>query len=95
MRPTLSVLSDVQIKNILDEAKRLMAEVGMEIRGPEMKQRLQDHGLKTDESGKRILFPVDVVEKAIADAPSSFTLFNRDGDPDTEIGGNNVHYVPG
>jgi hypothetical protein len=44
MRPTLSVLSDVQIKNILDEAKRLMAEVGMEIRGPEMKRRLQDRG---------------------------------------------------
>ena len=95
MRPTLSVLSDVQIKNILDEAKRLMAEVGMEIRGPEMKRRLQDRGLKTDKSGKRILFPADVVEKAIADAPSSFTLFNRDGDPYTEIGGNNVHYVPG
>jgi trimethylamine--corrinoid protein Co-methyltransferase len=95
MRPTLSLLSDVQIKNILDEAKRLMAEVGMEIRGPEMKRRLQDRGLKTDKSGKRILFPADVVEKAIADAPSSFTLFNRDGDPYTEIGGNNVHYVPG
>jgi len=95
MRPTLSVLSDVQIKNILDEAKRLLAEVGMEIRGPEMKRRLQDHGLKTDKSGKRILFPADVVEKAVADAPSSFTLFNRDGDPYTEIGGNNVHYVPG
>ena len=95
MRPTLSVLSDVQIKNILDEAKRLLAEVGMEIRGPEMKRRLQDHGLKTDKSGKRILFPADVVEKAVADAPSSFTLFNRDGDPYTEIGGNNVLYVPG
>jgi len=95
MRPTLSVLSDVHINNILDEAKRLMAEVGMEIRGPEMKQRLQDHGLKTDESGKRILFPADIVERAIADAPSSFTLFNRDGDAYTEIGGNNVHYVPG
>ncbi len=95
MRPTLSVLSDEQIKSILDEAKRLMAEVGMEIRGKSMKQRMLDSGLKTDKSGKRILFPVDVVDKAIADAPSSFTLFNRDGNPYTEIGGNNVHYVPG
>jgi len=95
MRPTLNVLRDDQIKNILNEAKRLMAEVGMEIRGPKLKQRLQDHGLKTDASGKRILFPVDVIEKAIADAPSSFTLFNRDGDAYTDIGGYNVHYVPG
>ena len=95
MRPTLNVLSDVQIAKILTEAKRIMAETGMEIRGQELKQRLQDHGLKTDASGKRILFPEDVVDKAIADAPPSFTLFDRDGNPYTEIGGYNVHYVPG
>jgi trimethylamine--corrinoid protein Co-methyltransferase len=95
MRPTLNVLSDEQITRILDEAKRLMAEVGMEIRGETLKKRLLDHGLQTDASGKRILFPADVVEKAVEDAPSSFTLHNRDGDPYTEIGGNNVHYVPG
>jgi trimethylamine--corrinoid protein Co-methyltransferase len=95
MRPTLNVLSDEQIRKILGEAKRLMAEVGMEIRGAGMKQRLLDHGLKPDSTGKRILFPADVVDKAIADAPSSFTLYNRDGEAYTEIGGNNVHYVPG
>lgn len=95
MRPSLNVLSDEQIRDILNEAKRLMAEVGMEIRGPALRQRLQDHGLKTDESGQRIFFPADVVDKAIADAPSSFTLFDRDGNAYTEIGGNNVHYVPG
>ncbi len=95
MRPTLKVLDDERIESILNEAKRLMAEVGMEIRGQNLKKRLQDHGLKTDASGKRILFPADVVEKAIADAPASFTLFDRDGNRYTEIGGNNVHYVPG
>jgi trimethylamine--corrinoid protein Co-methyltransferase len=95
VRPTLNVLSDDLIEKILDNAKRLMAETGMEIRGPEMKKRLLERGLKTDASGKRILFPREVVEKAIADAPSSFTLYTRDGNPYTEIGGYNVHYVPG
>jgi trimethylamine--corrinoid protein Co-methyltransferase len=95
MRPSLNILSDDQIGNILDEAKRIMAETGMEIRGANLKKRLLDHGLKTDDSGKRIMFPADVVEKALANAPSIFTLFNRDGDPYTDIGGNNVHYVPG
>lgn len=95
MRPSLNVLSDDLITRILDEAKRIMAETGMEIRGEGMKQRLLDHGLKTDGTGKRVLFPADVVEKAIADAPKSFTLHDRDGNPYTEIGGNNVHYVPG
>ena len=95
MRPQLRVVSDQQVTSILDEAKRLLSEVGMEIRGEKLLQRLRDHGLKTDASGKRVLFPRDVVEKAIADAPSSFTLFDRDGNAYTEIGGNNVHYVPG
>lgn len=95
MRPTLNVLSQDLITKVLDEAKRLMAETGMEIRGSEMKKRLLDSGLKADASGKRVLFPRDVVDKAIADAPSSFTLYTRDGEPYTEIGGYNVHYVPG
>lgn len=95
MRPTLNILSEEMVEKILDEAKRLMADVGMEIRGPAMKKRLLDHGLKTDSSGKRILFPRDTVERAIESAPSTFTLHTRDGEPYTEIGGNNVHYVPG
>jgi hypothetical protein len=40
MRPQLSVLSDDLIAKILDEAKRIMAETGMEIRGATMRQRL-------------------------------------------------------
>ena len=95
MRPTLTVLSDDLIEKILNEAKRLMAEVGMDIRGRSLRDLLLERGLRTDASGKRVLFPADVVDKAIADAPSAFTLFDRDGNPFTEIGGNNVHFVPG
>ncbi|MBK7729985.1 MAG: trimethylamine methyltransferase family protein [Gammaproteobacteria bacterium] len=95
MRPTLNILGDEMINRILDEAMRIMAEDGMEIRGPGLRQRLLDSGLKTDTSGKRILFPAEVVKRAIASAPKSFTLYTRDGLPHAEIGGNNVHYVPG
>ena len=35
MRPSLNILSDELIARIVDEAKRVLAEVGMEIRGPE------------------------------------------------------------
>ena len=94
MRPTLTTLKPELINRILNEAKRVMAEIGMEIRGSELKQRLLDHGIKTDASGRRFLFPEDVIDKALQDAPGSFSLFNRDGDVYTEIGGNNVHYVP-
>jgi trimethylamine--corrinoid protein Co-methyltransferase len=95
MRPTLNVLSEELIIRILDEAKRILAERGMEIRGEKLRQRLLDNGLKTDNSGERIFFPHDVVESAIESAPESFTLFDRDGKPHAELGGYNVNFVPG
>jgi trimethylamine--corrinoid protein Co-methyltransferase len=95
MRPTIHSLDDDLIHRILEDAKRIMAEVGVQVRGSELNRRLLDHGLQTDSSGERILFPPDVVDKAISDTPKSFTLFDRDGNVHTEIGGNNVHYVPG
>jgi trimethylamine--corrinoid protein Co-methyltransferase len=95
LRPRLDVLGDDLIVRIVDEAKRILAEVGMEVRGPEMRRRLLDHGLPLDASGQRVLFPRDVVERALASAPSSFVLHDRDGQPHADIGGDRVHFVPG
>ena len=95
MRPTLNVISDELIERILADAKRILAEVGIEVRGPQLRERLLDHGLKSDDKGERLLFPPDVVDKALATTPRSFTLYNRQGEPHAELGGNNVHFVPG
>jgi trimethylamine--corrinoid protein Co-methyltransferase len=94
MRPRLQVLEPALIASIVDEAKRLLDEVGMEIRGPEMRRRLLEHGLPTTPDG-RVRFPPDVVDRAIASAPSSFRLFDRDGNEAADIGGDRVHFVPG
>ena len=93
MRPRIQVLDDALIDRILTEAKRILAEVGMEVRGPEMRRRLLEAGLPTDANG-RVLFPRDVVDRAIASAPKSFTLYDRDGRPHAELGGDNVHFTP-
>ena len=93
MRPSLNILAPELVDRIVDEAKRVLAEVGMEIRGPEMRRRLLEAGLPTDAAG-RVLFPRDVVERAIADAPSAFTLYTRDGEPHADLGGDRVHFVP-
>ena len=94
MRPSLNILDDELIGRIVDEAKRVLAEVGFEVRGPEMRRRLVEAGLPQTDAG-RILFPRDVVERAIADAPSSFILYNRDGKAHADLGGDRVHFVPG
>ena len=94
MRPRLQVLEPPLVETIVDEAKRLLAEVGMEIRGPALRSRLLDHGLATTPAG-RVLFPPDVVDRAIASAPRSFVLHDRDGQPHADLGGDRVHFVPG
>ena len=43
----------------------------------------------------RILFPRSVVEAAIRTSPSSFTLFDRAGEPRADLGGDRVHFIPG
>lgn len=94
MRPRIQVLDDGLISRIVDEARHILGEVGMEVRGPELRRRLQAAGLPTDPSGTRILFPPDVVDRAIAAAPRTFTLYDRDGRPHAELGGDRVHFVP-
>jgi trimethylamine--corrinoid protein Co-methyltransferase len=94
MRPSIRVLEDDLIDRILAEAKHILAEVGMEIRGPRMRRRLLDAGLPSDATNTRVLFPPDVVDRAIASAPRSFTLFDRDGRAHAELGGDRVHFVP-
>ncbi len=95
MRPTLKVIPDDLIPKILDEAKRILHEIGVEVRGPGLRQRLLDYGLRQDASSGRVLFPPDVVDQAIASAPRSFTLYDRNGKPHADIGGDRVHFVPG
>lgn len=95
MRPTVKVLADDLIDRIIDEAMRVLASTGMEIRGAEMRRRLLERGLPMDARGERLLFPRDVVERAIASAPASFILFDRDGSRHADLGGDRVHFVPG
>jgi trimethylamine--corrinoid protein Co-methyltransferase len=94
MRPKLQVLEPPLITSIVDEAKRLLDEVGMEVRGKALRERLLANGLPATPEG-RIRFPPQFVEKAIETAPSSFKLFDRDGKERADIGGDRVHFVPG
>jgi len=98
MRPELRVIPDGLIAPIIGEAERILAEIGVEVRGARLRQRLLEHGLRlarTADEAERVLFPPEVVERAIATAPKTFPLYDRDGAPYTELGGNKVHFVPG
>ena len=93
MRPRIQVLDDILVEQILAESRRILAEIGMEVRGTELRRRLLAAGLPVDKDG-RILFPPDVIDQALATAPRSFNLYDRNGNPHAEIGGDHVHFTP-
>ena len=94
MRPTLNYLDKTSIENILIQSKQILSEVGIKVQGAKLRERLLAGGLKMGENG-RLHFPPLVVDQAVASAPKSFTLYNREGMPHAELGGDNVHFVPG
>lgn len=93
MRPRIQVLDNTLIEQIVTESRRILTEVGMEVRGPELRRRLLAAGLPTGRDG-RVLFPPDVVDQALAAAPRTFTLYDRDGNAHVELGGDKVHFTP-
>lgn len=93
MRPRIQVLDDSLLERILGEARHILGEIGMEVRGPDLRRRLLAAGLPTGKDA-RVLFPSDIIDQALATAPRSFTLYDRDGNPHAELGGDAVHFVP-
>jgi trimethylamine--corrinoid protein Co-methyltransferase len=94
MRPTIQLIADELITRILDEARHILATTGIEVRGHPMKKCLLEKGLSLDSSGQRVLFSADVIDRALASAPSSITLYDRNGRPHANLGGDRVHFTP-
>jgi trimethylamine--corrinoid protein Co-methyltransferase len=95
MRPTLRVLDDPLRDRILEEALRLLGEIGIDVQGARLRGRLLDAGLPLDAAGHRVVFPREVVERALASVPRSIVLHDRAGRPHADLGGDRVHFVPG
>ncbi len=94
MRPHLEILETSLIERILDETFSVLESTGILIDSPDGFDRLRELGLPGDESTRRVTFPRATVERAIADAPSAVTLYDRAGERFTELSGDRVHFVP-
>jgi trimethylamine--corrinoid protein Co-methyltransferase len=94
MRPTLTVLEPSLILRIVDEAFLVLENSGVLIEDTHALERLKKVGITVDPETHRVRFPRALVEKALADAPASVNLHDRDGNPAAVVGGDNVNFVP-
>ncbi len=76
---TLSIISDVDRKKILEASFRVLEETGVQIDHQEVFRKLSEAGCRADEEKKRIFFPRKVVEEKLRACPSQVRFADRKG----------------
>ena len=95
IRPKLEFLSPETVNRALDEAYDLLLDPGVQIHYAEALRLLADGGAEVDVSARVARIPRSLAEKAVETAPSSFYLYDLDGEPVVHYGGDDVHFDPG
>jgi len=93
-RPKFRILDDDQIGRIHDAVLTVLDEVGVRVNHPEALDLLAGHGARILEENL-VRIPSDLVDEAIASAPSNLTLFNRNKIPVMELGGRRSYFGTG
>ena len=95
MQPKLSLLNDDLILRIIAEAYQLMIKPGIKVQNAEARQLLAESGAHVDEDTMVVRIPEQIVLKALETVPCEFFLFDYDGNPKVQYGGDAVQFDPG
>lgn len=95
MQPKLSLLTEDLIQRILGEAFQLMLKPGIKVQNAEARELLKSAGATVDEETLVAQIPERLVREALETVPRQFHLYDYDGDPSVQYGGEAVHFDPG
>jgi trimethylamine--corrinoid protein Co-methyltransferase len=95
MQPKLSLLTDDLIQRILDEAFQLMLKPGIKVQNAEARELLRSAGVPVNEETLVATIPEQVVRAALETVPRQFILYDYEGTPQVQYGGEAVHFDPG
>jgi len=93
--PRLRLLDDALVGRILDEARDLLATLGLEVHNPAALELLAAGGASLDGATGRVRLPAALVDGALRTAPRVVRLFDVRGQPTHELGGGDVYFTPG
>ena len=95
MQPKLSLLTEDLIQRILEEAFQLLLRPGIKVQNSEARELLASAGVTIDEETLVAKIPESLVRKALESVPREFYLYDYDGNPKVQYGGDAVHFDPG
>lgn len=86
----LPIIDQEKIDKLHDASLYLLGKVGMKVQGKDVTRLLLDYGCC--EAGDRILFPEEILEKALSAVPREITLYSKNGTPLICLGGKEQQY---
>lgn len=95
MQPKLTLLSDELVKQILDEAFQLLLDPGIKVQSATARELLEEAGGRVDHDNEVAHIPEKLVYQSLESAPHQFYLYDRNGNPKVNYGGDAVHFDPG
>ena len=95
MQPKLSLLDEALIARIVEEAYQLMLKPGIKVQNAEARQLLAEAGAQVDEDTMVVRIPEQIVHKALKTVPRQFQLYDYEGNPKVQYGGDAIHFDPG
>jgi trimethylamine--corrinoid protein Co-methyltransferase len=95
MRPSLQLLDDALIGQIIDEAIIILSQAGIKIENQSLLNILGQHGAASDPVSGTVYFTRDLIDRALSTTPRSFRLYDRPGNPTHHFADRKVHFTPG
>jgi len=95
MRPRLKFLNHETIERVVAEAYDLLNDPGVRVHSDRALRLLAEHGADVDFEAQVACIPADLARQAVETAPSSFHLYDADGNPVVHYGGDDVQFDPG
>jgi trimethylamine--corrinoid protein Co-methyltransferase len=90
----LKVLNEDQIQIICKTAMDLLHSTGVVIMEPRARQFFHDNGADVDEENERVKIPSDMVDEALNDVPSKFTIHARIPENNVDVDYQRMHIEP-
>ena len=93
IRPKIKLLDEEHQAEILREAKDILENQGIFLENQEAIELFEQYGISHDD--RQFYIPPDVVDKCLKSAPSSITLYDREGKESMTLQKDQIHYDPG
>ena len=88
--PAVELISDDQVEHIHQASLKLLSETGLDVLHDDARAVMKKAGADVRDGEVRVRFDPDLINQAVASAPSEFTLHARNPQHNVVMGGNNI-----